>query len=72
MLNFSTRSLKTIQQTASMLHSCENSLHDLIHALYTADRAKTQAAIAMADFQASKALQNLRKLDATISKEPLA
>lgn len=71
MFSLSIRLLKRIQHAASLLHSCENSLHELVLALYTADRAKTQAALAMADFQAQKALDEIRKLDAAVTKGEL-
>lgn len=63
MVSLSIRSLKRIQHTASLLHSCENSLHELVLALYTGDRAKTQASLAMADFQAQKVLKEIKKLE---------
>ena len=63
MTYLSTRSLKRIQHIASLLHSCENELHELVLALYTADRAKTQTVLAMADFQAQKILKEIQQLD---------
>lgn len=63
MTSLSIRSLKRIQHIASLLHSCENELHELVLALYTGDRAKTQTVLAMADFQAQKILKEIQQLD---------
>ena len=71
MVSLSVRSLKRIQHIASLLHSCDNQLHELTLALYTGDRAKTQASLAMADFQAQKVLKEIRKLDTAITKGEL-